>query len=87
MEICHPHNLNQKPEQAKPYGIRISLPRGATFRDLLGKDWEQYHWFAKSEERDQTLNDMASEHLYSRQGDRPRLIFESIEISEESDSN
>jgi|TARA_B110000263_G_C14839908_1_gene299260 hypothetical protein len=87
MEICHPHNLNQKPDQVKPYGIRISLPRGATFGDLLGKDWEQHHWFTTFEERDQTLNDMASEHLYSRQGDRPRLIFESIEMPEESDSN
>jgi len=30
---------------------------------------------------------MASEHLYSRQGDRPRLIFESVEMPKESDSN
>lgn len=86
MEICHPHNLNQKSDQTKPYGIRVSLPRGDTFSNLLGTNWEHFHWFSRPEERDQRLSDMASEHLYSRQGDRPRLIFESVDIPKESDS-
>ena len=87
MEICHPHNLNQKPDQTKPYGIRVSLPRGDTFSNLLGTNWERFHWFSRPEERDQRLSDMASEHLYSRQGDCASLIFESMDIPKELDSN
>jgi hypothetical protein len=79
MNICHAHNLNKPLELAKPFGIRVSLPPGDTFQRLLGIGWQQHHWFATREERDRALADMASEHLYSRRGDRPRVIFEPVE--------
>lgn len=79
MELCHPHNLNRLPTFEKPYGIRVRLPAGDTFGRLLGSDWEQFHWFASREERDAALRDMASEHLYSRSGDRPHLIHEAVQ--------
>lgn len=79
MEICHSHNLNRQPTPEKPYGIRVRLPAGDTFGRLLGTDWEQFHWFANRAERDATLRDMASEHVYSRSGDRPHLIYEAVQ--------
>jgi len=79
MEICHPHNLNVAPPPTKRYGIRVSLPPGDTLAHLLGADWAQLHWFATPEERDRALEEMASEHLYSRTGDKPTLRFERAE--------
>lgn len=79
MEICHPHNLNRAPAREKSFGIRVSLPPGDTFSGLLGPDWERFHWYATAEERDRALEDMASEHLYSRRGDRPSVVFEPVE--------
>jgi len=87
MEICHAHNLNRTAANTKPYGIRVSLPAGDTFRQLLGADWERFHWFATAQARDRALEDMASEHLYSRRGDRPRMVFEPVEASRQSDSD
>jgi hypothetical protein len=79
MNVCHAHNLNKPLDVAKRYGIRLSLPPGDTFTRLLGPAWQQHHWFATPEERDRALADMASEHLYSRRGDRPTVILESVE--------
>jgi hypothetical protein len=79
MEICHPHNLIKPLDRPKRYGISVRLPRGDTFARLLGSDWQQLHWFASREERDRALQDMASEHLYSRRGDRPTSILEAVE--------
>jgi hypothetical protein len=79
MEICHAHNLNVDPPATKRYGIRVSLPPGDTFTRLIGREWERFHWFATAGERDRALHEMASEHLYSRRGDRPTLRFEAIE--------
>ena len=87
MEMCHAHNLNEDPPASKPYGIRVSLPAGDTFTHLLGADWERFHWYATERERDAALEDMASEHLYSRRGDRPRVVFQAIEAPKESDSD
>ncbi len=81
MEICHSHNLSREPSAAKPYGIRVSLPRGESFARLLGADWERYHWYASAEERDAALEDMAGEHRYSRRGDRPTLRFEAVDAA------
>lgn len=86
MTICHSHNLTQNPARSKPFGIRVSLPAGDSLSRLLGADWEQTHWYATEEERDAALTDMASEHLYSRRGDRPHVIHEAVEASQESDS-
>ena len=79
MEICHEHNLLKPLDVPKPYGIRVTLPAGDTFTRLLGGAWQQHHWFGTREERDRSLADMASEHLYSRRGDRPTLVFEPVE--------
>jgi hypothetical protein len=79
MDLCHAHNLNRQPAAVKRFGIRISLRNGDSFTRLLGSDWQKDHWFATEQERDTALEDMASEHLYSRRGDRPALIFERVE--------
>ena len=79
MDICHPHNLNAPLDVPKPYGIRVSMRPTDTFARLLGSDWHREHWYATREERDAALADMASEHLYSRHGDKPTLVFEPIE--------
>ena len=79
MDICHAHNLSKPLDVPKPYGIRVSIRSTDTFARLLGSTWQRHHWFASREERDRTLADMASEHLYSRRGDRPTLLFEAVE--------
>jgi len=79
MEICHAHNLNKPLDVVKPYGIRVSLPPTDTFARLLGTGWERHHWFATREERDAALAEMASEHVYSRNGDKPTVVFETVE--------
>ncbi len=81
MEICDAHNLSREPAAAKPFGIRVSLPRGESFARLLGADWERFHWYATADERDAALEDMASEHRYSRRGDRPTLRFEAVDTT------
>jgi len=84
MEICHAHNLNIEPPASKPFGICVGLPHGDSFTRLLGPKWERYHWYASADERDRALQDMASEHLYSRRGDRPTLRFERVEQPSEA---
>jgi hypothetical protein len=79
MDICHPHNLSSPLDVPKPYGIRVSMRPTDTFARLLGLGWQREHWYATREERDAALKDMASEHLYSRIGDKPTLVFEAIE--------
>jgi hypothetical protein len=79
MDIVHAHNLNEPLDVPKPYGIRVSLPPNDTFTRLLGTEWQQHHWYATREERDRALADMASEHLYSRHGDRPTVRYEPVE--------
>lgn len=82
MDVCHDHNLNKPPPAARPYGIRVRLRPGESFMHLLGKDWETHHWYPTPEERDRALADMASEHIYSRRGDRPTLRFDAVERDE-----
>ena len=79
MEICHSHNLLEPLDLPKPFGIRVRLRPGDTFMRLLGQSWQKEHWYRTREERDDALADMASEHLYSRRGDRPTLLFEPID--------
>jgi len=79
MEICHPHNLNEDLTRDKPFGIRVSLPAGDSFLGVIGADWHRDHWFASQRERNKALKDMREEHLYSRPGDRPRLLFAAID--------
>ena len=61
------------------YGIHIKLPDGDPFGALVGEDWTTEHWFDTESARDQALADMSQEHLYSRRGDQPALVFTPIE--------
>lgn len=81
MDICHPHNLNKPLDTPKPHGILVRIRATDTFARLLGNTWRREHWFATRAERDSALADMASEHLYSRSGDKPTLVYEPIERS------
>jgi hypothetical protein len=60
------------------YGIRVSLPPGEPFANLVGEDWEKTHWFTTPAARDRAFSEMQREHEYSRRGDKPTLIFEPI---------
>jgi hypothetical protein len=79
MEICHSHNLSSPLDVPKPYGVRVSMRATDTFARMLGTSWHHEHWYATSEERDAALKEMAGEHLYSRIGDKPTLIYEPVE--------
>jgi len=79
MKICHEHNMSGSSDSQRPFGIRVRIRQQDTFARIIGKDWEHEHWFATEYERDRALEDMASEHVYSRNGDRPTLIYEPIE--------
>jgi hypothetical protein len=79
MEICHDHNLSKPLDTPKPYGIRVSIKATDTFARLLGVGWQRHHWYATRAERDAALADMASEHLYSRRGDKPTPVLEAVE--------
>ena len=81
MDICHSHNLSEPLDVSKPYGIRVSMRATDTFARLLGTSWHREHWYATREERDVALRDMAGEHLYSRAGDKPTLVYEAVERS------
>lgn len=78
-DICHAHNLNRDLTVPRRYGVRVTLSPHDSFSGVLGTDWERVHWFETPEERDHALHEMASEHLYSRRGDRPTLQYEPIE--------
>jgi hypothetical protein len=79
MDIVHEHNLNEPLDVPKPFGIRVTLPATDTFARIIGAGWERHHWYHTRAERDRALADMASEHLYSRHGDKPTLRFEPVE--------
>jgi hypothetical protein len=79
MDICHPHNLSAPLDVPKPYGIRVRMRANDTFARLLGTGWHREYWYATAAERDAALQDMAGEHLYSRPGDKSRLIYEPTE--------
>jgi hypothetical protein len=79
-EICQPHNLRKVAGQGpKPYGVRVSLKPGDTFRKIMGADWHRVHWYATAAERDAGLAEMSRKHEYSRTGDKPSLLFEKVE--------
>ena len=79
-EVCQPHNLRKPVGQGpKPYGVRVSLRPGDTFRKIMGAEWQRVHWYATAAERDAALLDMSRKHEYSRAGDKPALLFEKVE--------
>jgi hypothetical protein len=79
MKICHEHNASRPLDVERPFGIRVSIRQTDTFARIIGEDWSREHWFATAAERDRTMEDMASRHAYSRQGDSPTLVYEAIE--------
>jgi hypothetical protein len=86
MDICHTHNLNKPLDVPKRYGIRVSIRATDTFARLLDTGWQQHHWYATRDERDRALADMASEHVYSRMGDKPTLVYEPVELPAEAEA-
>jgi len=64
----------------KRFGIRYTLPpddpMAATH--LLGPDWEAYRWYDSEQERDLAVEELSREHLYSRRGDKPSVIYTKI---------
>jgi hypothetical protein len=85
MGIASAQNLARTlPQLPRPYGIRVRLKAGDPFAKLLGADWQRTHWFFTAAERDQTLEDMARKHEYSRIGDAPAMVFEKVEKLAES---
>ena len=79
MDICHAHNLIEPLDVPTPYGVRVRMQSSDTFARLLGTDWRREYWYATRGERDDALREMSHEHLYSRVGDKPTLIYEPIE--------
>lgn len=80
MDYCHQHNLVQ-PETAgaeRRFGIRVTLPAGDTFEDIIGSEWERVHWYATEEERDAAYDNMARRHGYYRTTDNPTQVLEKI---------
>jgi hypothetical protein len=80
MSYCHSHNLVD-PDSAgadRRFGIRVSLPKGDTLRNLLGDDWEKVHWYTTEEERDRAFAAMADRHGYYRNSDTPTQILEKV---------
>lgn len=64
----------------KRFGIRCSLspddPMSAPH--LLGPDWEAYRWYDSEQQRDSDYEQYSREHIYSRRGDRPSVIYTKI---------
>jgi hypothetical protein len=80
MAVVHPHNVHRPVTiDQRPYGIRISLPEGDPFRNLLGQEWQKFYWYTTARERDAALEEMSRKHEYSRSGDRPALVFVKVE--------
>lgn len=68
-------------DSRKPYGIRCTLPPDdpMTAPHLLGPDWESFRWYKTEQERDEAIEELSREHLYSRRGDKPSVIYTRIQ--------
>ena len=73
--------MNSPDENSKTFGISVSLPAGDPFTRLLDEGWNATHWYATQTARDLAMLDMQKEHEYSRNGDKPALVFEAIQSS------
>ncbi|HEU5398886.1 MAG TPA: hypothetical protein VFV77_06370 [Gammaproteobacteria bacterium] len=64
----------------KRYGIRCTLPPDDPMSapHLLGPDWEAYRWYDSEQERDEAIEAFSREHLYSRRGDKPSVIYAKV---------
>lgn len=80
MDFYHLHNLVD-PEVAgrqRNFGIRVTLPGNDTLRNVLGDDWERFHWYATETERDSAFEKMALRHGYYRDTDAPTQVLEKV---------
>lgn len=68
-------------QPAKNYGIRCTLRPGDPMSapHLLGPDWEAFRWYDTEEERDAAIEEFSREHIYSRRGDKPSVIYTKID--------
>ncbi|HET7921443.1 MAG TPA: hypothetical protein VFM15_01675 [Gammaproteobacteria bacterium] len=68
-------------DSSNHYGFRCTLrpddPMSAPH--LLGPDWEAFRWYATERERDEAMEEYRREHLYSRRGDAPSVIYTRVE--------
>ena len=69
---------DKKPQQR--FGIHCTLPPDDPMAapHLLGPAWEAYRWYDSAQERDAALEDFSREHMYSRRGDKPSVIYTPI---------
>ena len=80
MDYCHRHNLVD-PDTAnaeRKFGIKVTLPPGDTFSEILGEDWQRVHWYTSEVERDQAFDNMANRHGYYRTTDTPTQVLQKI---------
>ncbi|HEV7164975.1 MAG TPA: hypothetical protein VGO35_06260 [Gammaproteobacteria bacterium] len=71
--------MNAKTPRSR-FGIHCTLPPDDPMSapHLLGPDWEAYRWYDSEQERDLAIQDFSREHLYSRRGDRPSVIYTKV---------
>ena len=69
-----------KSDRQRRYGIRCTLPSDDPMSapHLLGPDWESFRWYDSEEARDEAIVEFSREHLYSRKGDKPSVIYTKI---------
>jgi hypothetical protein len=80
LDFYHQHNLVD-PEIAgrqRHFGIRVTLPANDTLRNVLGNNWERFHWYATETERDTAFEKMAIRHGYYRDTDSPTQVLEKV---------
>jgi hypothetical protein len=67
--------------ETKRYGMRCTLAPGdpMTAPHLLGPDWESVRWYDTERERDEAIEEFSREHVYSRRGDKPSVIYTKVE--------
>jgi hypothetical protein len=67
-------------QSKKRFGLRCTLPSDDPMSapHLLGPDWVAERWYATEQERDEALTGFADEHLYSRRGDKPSVIYTKV---------
>lgn len=70
----------ERDEHRQRYGIQCTLPPDdpMSATHLLGPDWIAYRWYDTEQARDLDYADYSREHIYSRRGDKPSVIYTKI---------
>lgn len=71
---------NSLSSNKKKFGIRVTLPAADTLRDIIGDNWEKFHWYETEAERDFAYDKMSEHHGYYRDTDAPTQVLEKISI-------